>query len=67
MVGILAYFRFIFGFFKPYHSKHRMYIVLCGCENIFLACKGLLVKNQPPRSLFRNLISVGLSWTGPCL
>ncbi len=29
MAGILADFRFIFDFFKPYYSKHRMYIVLC--------------------------------------
>jgi len=29
MVGILADFRFILDFFKPYYSKHRMYIVLC--------------------------------------
>jgi len=29
MAGILAYFRFILDFFKPYYSKHRMYIVLC--------------------------------------
>jgi len=36
MAGILADFSFIFDFFKPYYSKHRMYIVLCGCENIFL-------------------------------
>jgi len=29
MASILADFRFIFDFFKPYYSKHRMYIVLC--------------------------------------
>jgi len=34
MAGILADFRFILDFFKPYYSKHRMYIVLCGCQNI---------------------------------
>jgi len=49
MAGILADFSFIFDFFKPYYSKHRMYIVLWGCENIFLASKELLAKDQPPQ------------------
>jgi len=34
MAGILADFSLSSIFFKPYYSKHRMYIVLCGCQNI---------------------------------
>jgi len=35
MAGILADFKFIFDFFKPYYSKHRMYIVLCILSTAF--------------------------------